>query len=1208
MSVKGSLESVGLEDLLQAGLASQGGGRLTLRHGPHYAALYLDADGLYVLQPDLMLPDLLLEAFTARGLLDPDLLARSRRSHLHGMLLLDHLVEEGHVPEAEYMEVLAAEVEDTVLDMMLWDEGWFRFERQPLEQGQMGLLARICVDPEGVAARALERLDERRLIGDLLGNHALLFMAEPGKLPDLKDEGDRLHEVHARLDGSTVIHEIALHLGCSRFAVLEAIVRLYKAKLARPADAAELVREATTRTKASQHTLSRRLMLQWAEATPEDPGPLHKLASLAVEAADRDGEIEALCALGHLHLKKGESAEGLEVFTQAMRQAPADDVVLAGLRMAAEAAGDNDTLVDSTLLNAQTKLDEGDADEALTLLEALEKTHPANMSVHLLRARALVQSQKRTEFFEHAEAVGRVLASEGCRSKADREAVDFFRETIAHLAPDRGDLLERFRTIYDPRNRKRRAFALMAALVLTLAGAGVYLWPASAAGLLSQAHEAADEGDKELARSLIGQLVDRFPEAPETEQAFLLQARLFPPRAATSRRERAVRELKEAIDTKMPAFTDALPVLPDQDAQGSVRAVLDLLSNATAKQLRGQALKPVVSSLRKTAQRLLDESLARVSVLAKTAGAHDRHKDDPQTLGTFLDEAARVREPAWITNVRATSELLYRLARLHEDEDFRRLARELVRGTDSLAKAVGYYDEHIPTIRLAHGSMQVEDADRACREDAPKLMVGGHLDQADALYARLESLLTTYASEPAYARLIEAVTKRQLPQLIRDRRAQIADIRAQLAAAAEAEARGDVPDAVRRYAHLVKEHWLIRFENVFTLPLRVETVPAGARIMLAGREIGISPAIVRYAWGSEASITLHAPGYADGLHTLLTAEDKPPSKVSIALTPAPQWRRDVSKRIGLPPTSVDGHVLSIERGGTLTLHDREDGHVRWTKPHRSLEGVRGRPALGGGRLCIPHVDGTVLFVDAASGEERGRMKLDRLQGDAAAVGARHAMTTTAGALVIVEGGKEVHRVELGAAPSAGVVAGHGAFWVGTVQGVIVRVNAASGEHSVIQAALKQGQVLALSADADGMYATTAGGALLALTPEGSERWRHAKVGDLVGAPARAGAVVAVVERGGRLVTFAAKDGESAREYDCGGRPVAGPIGSAATVFLQKRDGSLWCCDTSDGRVLLNAGATFRTRFGPTLLPGARIALEVAQGKLGVIPAPRAPKR
>lgn len=1204
MSVKGDLAYQGLEQLLRADLASQGSGKLTLRHGAHYAALEIDQAGLRVVNPDLLEPAMVLEGFVERGILDPEVSARVRASRASAGRLLDQLLEEGALSEAQLLDVLALEVEDSVLDMLLWEEGTYRYETMPPGPPTPGLLARICVDPLGVAERALARIEERRAIGDRFGDGALLFEAVAGELPALAHEGDRTHEVYARVDGRTVVHEMALRMGISRFEVLCSMARLHDAGVVRPVDPDALARAATDYALEGRHAIARALVLQWAEAAPLDPSPLRKLASLAQEAGDKEAELEALCAQGNLFIQQGAHGDALEVFTRAMRHAPADDVVLAGLRVAAEGAGDNDALVDGTLLTAQTKLDEGEADAALEMLEPLIGSHPNNMAVHLLRARALVQSEKRSEFFEQAELVGQVLSRDGVQSQADREVAEFFRETIAHMAPDRGDLLERFRTVYDPRRRRRRTVAVLVALLLILGGAGVYLWPASASSLLARAQEAADAGDKELALDMIGTLVDQYPESPEAEQAYHLQARLFPPAPASTRGKKALQVLKMSLLAKIPALTDALPALPDQGAQESVRVVLEPLQSTKAKNIRRAVLASVGEPLGEHAKRLHAAVLERVQTLAQTAGAHERLADDPIGLKEFIDESTRLRDAEWMTNVKSTSELLYMLAKLHGDRALMNATQELARAAQGLDQAASYYDEHITLVRLAHAKRELEEADRRCREDAPKLMVSGHLDQADACYARLEALMIRYKGDDVYGRLVEGLERRQLPQLLTERRTQIADIRTRLAAAQEAEDAGDLEKAVASYAALVKEYWLIRFENVCTLPLRVESTPPGARVLMDGREIGRTPTIVRYAWGSETSIRLEADGFVAADQPLRTAEDKPPSSLHVALVPEPHWKTTTVTKSGPGPLVHGRAVILTDRRGILSSHGIADGVERWTRDLSSLEGVRARPAVAGDTVYVARVDGRVYRLDAGTGQVQGDLKLPRPFGDLATDGRRVAVAITTGHVVILQGDRELRRDKLDAVPTAGMIASHGAFWVGTAGGTVVRLDPVGGSSKVIRCARGTAPIVALAPSPDGPLVATADGALLSLAPDGTTRWKRPAVGDLVGTPARAGAHVAVVDRTGVVHVFRADDGTPAGTFDVGARPEHGIVAVGRSLLVQRRDGALRVIDPSRGIALVAHPTATDATFPAAAVDGGSALVPYGAGHAARLPIPQ----
>ena len=836
----------------------------------------------------------------------------------------------------------------------------------------------------------------------------------------------------------------------------------------------------------------------------------------------------------------------------------------------------------------------------------MAQAHPTNMAVHLLRARALVQSEKRSEFFAQAEVVGQVLSRAGCRSETDREVVEFFRETIAHLAPDRGDLLEQFRTLYDPRRRRRRNVALVGALVLLLCGAAVFWWPASPTSLLERAQEAAAVGDKALALEMIGQLVDKHPDSVEAETAYRLQAQLFPPASVPTRTQQALAELKQDFLGKVPALIEALAALPDPAGQATARMFYDALTESQAKTLRTPILDLVQVPLHEHARRLQELVIQRVQTLAETAGAHEKYSTDAMALREFIDEATRMRDPTWMTEVKSTAELLYGLAKLHGDRALITRMQELAQAAAGLDQAAGYYDQHIVRIRLALAPHEVEAADRRCREDAPRLMVSGDLDQADACYARMEALLERYGADEVYARLLESLQRRQLPQMLRDRRAQIADIRARLAAAQTAEDGGDLAKAVALYTALVKEYWLIRFENVCTLPLRVVTTPPGAHVSIAGRDLGPSPVIVRYAWGGETTVHISAPGFTAVDLPLRTAEERPASEVRVALEPAALWSVPSVARGAAQPLDLHGDVLIAERRGVLTRLAAATGDALWTADLSSLEGIRARPALAGDSIYVARVDGRVYFVDPGTGASLGHIDLPRTTGNVAALGSLAAVATTTGHLVLMENRKELRREELPAVPTAGVVAAHGAFWVGTADGSVVRVAPAQGNRRLIECTRGTATIVEIAPTNEGLLVTTSDGALIALDPNGDTRWRQAAIGDLRGTPASCAGVVAVVDRAGVLHTFDATDGTPLREPPIGGSPAHGVVAAGEAFLVARASGELHAFDARKGTALAATTSLGDAAFALTPIGSEHVVASGPDGSVLLLATPRKP--
>ena len=376
MPLQGSLGHLGLADLLQTGLTGQAEGLLTLRNGASRASLYIADDGLYLVEPEVLDPEEVLRAFVTRDLLSQAAIDKARRKVGSGLALVDHLCQLGAIPQGELMDVLAGTAEDTILDLLTWDRGEFRFEEGARERDRGGLVGRVGVDPGGVMLRAAQRMDERASIAASVGMNATLFIALPVQPPSSEEEGDPTPEVYACLDGHAVIDEVALLLGIGRFAALKAAYELVEAGAARVASPTELAQAADNRSNQKQYRIARLLLLQWSDAAPTDPEPVRRAVRVAVARGRLQEEIDATCWLGHLHIGLGEPAEAVRELRQGLDRHPDQRRLLRSLRDAAEAAGDVQAFAMGTIRMAEAAMKDGEPESAARLLEPLVAAQP----------------------------------------------------------------------------------------------------------------------------------------------------------------------------------------------------------------------------------------------------------------------------------------------------------------------------------------------------------------------------------------------------------------------------------------------------------------------------------------------------------------------------------------------------------------------------------------------------------------------------------------------------------------------------------------------------------------------------------------------------------------------------------------------------------------------------------------------------------------
>lgn len=1210
MPLQGSLGHLGLADLLQTGLSGRVGGYLTLRRGAEHAVLFVGEEGLQLLTPDPLDPIDVITAFVRRGRAPADAL-KGASDHQGAAARLDELISRGMVPEPELLDLLAGTAEDSILDLLTWEDGTFRYDERTLDPRHVGLVGRISVDSGGVLLRAAQRIDERSTIARDLGLHAALFAAVPADTPLSEDPDDQMPQVHQLLDGQTLIHEVALLLGIGRFAVLKCIHSLVRAGAARPANAGELGPLAHARLTAGHLGAARALALHWIGLEPINPEPVEVLVQVARARGRFDEEIAARCAIGNLLLHTSRPEEAVHAFEAALARAPNNEDALAGMRLAAQAVGDERAYARATLSLAQAALDGDDEDRAVRLGDDLCRADPSNVEAHVIRARAMVRAGNREGFIESADAVAGLLGKRA-RRKQDREAANYFRDSVASIAPDRADLMRRFRAVTEGNTKSLRRVGLVLAFVGVLATAGVVLWPTSPADLLNQAQAAFDRGDAGQASQIVAELVEKYPDSPEAESAFQLQTRmLYPPKKAGAGAGSAnpgatggAATAKPPEPSEIDELGRYLAALPDAEASRQLTELVTALEDPTASGRRKKVFIAHGESLPSIARRLQRDARERQDVLAQSKNACHRLDGDPEAMLAYLQDLERARDEAHVARLEQASAALTKLGSLQELDLFRSALRGLSDATGRLRRSLTTYANSFVVCEQTMARMDVDALFDRCTKEAPALLVGGRLDEADALYVELDELVKRILADERMLPVAKRIERLRIERFVRERRDIIAGIHRDLAAARSAEKSEDYGAAAQIYAGLVKRHWQIRFENVFTLPLRVTSVPAGAEVLVNGKPAGTTPLVVRYPWGAQTNVQLKATGYATRANVIDGAGAEPTSELDVRLQPETTWEVTLGRSPEARAASVGEDVLVVDRSGRATLYGGAKGEVRWARHYKSIEGVRSRPVLLDGDIVLAYVDGRVLFLSPTDGSIRNEVRAPRPLGDLAVSDGVAAIATQDRSLVTFRRGKLERKVPLNAHPTAGVIAAHGAFWIGSAEGLVVRIDArtlATTRHSVPGG---HGAVVGLAPTSTGILAASTDGTLLHMSRRGATAWSKQGLGDLVGRPAAAGSYTAVSDRRGRTHFFDLRTGQPRGAAELGAEPKDGLRSNGTTFLAALRGGRLWAYETATRTVTVNALASDQTpRLAPTTLADGRLVLNLRGGRLAVCKLP-----
>ncbi|MFO0934036.1 MAG: DUF4388 domain-containing protein [Planctomycetota bacterium] len=1210
MPLRGNLQNLRLGDVLQTVLASGGRGLLRVRSGTRRAVLHLSDRGLRVLEPEVLDDRMVLDAFVRRGAVQPDVLERARRLAGKGGdgSVLETLLIGGSIDRQPFDALLGEAAEDAVLDVLAWNEGDFVFDEGAEPARSPGRVAEVSLDPSGLLLRAAQRLDEHAQLTGRIGANALLLMPADGSLRRLAGTPT---VVHARLDGQRLLDEIALEAGITLFEARKAAAALVDGGAARVPTGEELAAASAAREAAGDVRAAAALLRQWQATAPDDPAPVEAALALAGRTSSTEDETVALRALGHLHLRANRPAEAHEAFEQLAKKRPGDRDALDGKRQAARAMGDLDEFARSTRTVASADLDADDAPHAADILGELLALRPDDVEARLLRTKALTRAGRRddavVEFGHLADSLPK-----RCTRRLEREAATYARSTLAHLAPEETELLTRFQRMLDAPERSKRILTITAALAVVLAGVGFVLWPASPAALLTEAQTAAEKGELSRAMELLERIQTDHGDSPEAREASSLRQRWTPTTPAPGTSPATTAKSTATVLAAAEKAAAAFPRWPRTDAVAETEALISALRGSgvdgpaarrVAAEKVGNALLEAVTTLRRDAQ-LRRDALDAIANLAQ------HPVQNVTVLGEALERARAAMDASWSAQASRAGEAARRLTAMIEGGAVPTTLPDEVRGLEvdvaAATRAIGNRLDDVSKLAREHHRLRVLDVYETARTDGARRLARGDLAAARAELNRLRELVLATEKDPSLRPLLDGLEKRGVTEFLAMRESMAKSIDEGLASALEAERTGNLAGASAQYARLVRQFPQVRFDDVFTIPLRVECVPPSAKVSVNGKAVdgdGSGTMVVRYGWGASATLSVSAEGYEPASVVLDTSAERPRADLAVRLIPARRWAAALPGTVEAPVFASAEGVVVATRAGRLECRDATSGTVRWTVETRCVEGVRGRAALAGDQLLVPLLDGRVARIAMSTGGALPPFQLkERPVGDAAASGNRVAFAMDASLAVFTDGDNPTY-IPLPAPTTAGVLSALGAFWIGDATGGITRVDASS----LLVCTVRPGgrtAVVGLASDAQRVYALTEDGALHAVGgADQSVAWTRPGLGDVVGNPAVAAGVVAVAERNGRVVLLKVADGSPKGVRETGSPAREGLVAAGDRVVAALADGRLWVYDAAKDAVIVDAPLEGTARIGPAVTDNVVIAPAAGNG-IAALPLPK----
>lgn len=1203
MPLQGQLGHIGLADVLQTALAGSRGGVMTVTRGPERAVLQLGSEGLFLVEPEILEASDILAALHDRGELPAEAAGAIATGKASAEDTLESLVAGHKVPEERVKEIVAGEVEDAVLTLMSWREGSFHFvEGSHTASERKGRVASHAVDLQRLLLRAADRVDERTALERVLGTHAVLFCRLDVHPPDGEPE-ERLPEVYDLLDGHVTAGEIALRLGLPRFTTMRSIAALVEAGAARLANPDELSAAVDERLRTQRLRLARDVALQWAVQHPEDVGGVRALVRVA-QSRERPVEIAtALTLLGARLGEQGEWSAAMSAYQDALAQRPGDDAALRGLRKSAQEAGDTAVWASTSLRLGQATLDGGDAAGARAMATEVLAALPNDIAARLLAARACVQLKDREGLVQQAQALVDQLGGKASK-RSEREAADFCRDAVALLAPERGDLLRTLRVLTDQAHGRQRMLVLAGAGVLVLVLGLVFLLPPSAQALLEKAQAAESEGDKGRALELLERLLAEHGDAEVADDARMMRARLAGPAPGAAPGPDAA---TQRTKTELPALLAALKALPDAQARAQVVAAASTFAPST----RAAALpRLLVDALDTCVVTLAKDARGKRDTLGMLGKLGERREVPLADIRALLAKAEAARDPASLQALQAALEALRPYLALVTDDALGRRSREL---EDELAA----YDRALQGHAPAHAALrrrlawaEIEDAHDTCRERGPGLLVAGRLAEADEMYKQLAARIEAIGRDPELLDLREVVERKHLDDFVRERRGEIRDVLEGLKAAQAAADAGDLEAAAKTYALLAQKHYTIRFDALVRLPMQVDSVPTGAEVSLNGQVLGHAPLRIEVPWGGPHTVSVAAPGFDAHVTVLDTAKSEPLARLQARLVPRMRWQAPVGGQVEARPLAVGNDLLVADRAGHVVLLAGSDGRILWSRNLGNLEGVRAQPAVLDSTVALMFVDGRLCFLDARDGNVLADHAIARPLPDLGlcALGEIVAVATSTPAVVGMRLSGQAWSCPLAPdSATAGVVAAHGAFWVGTSGSRLLRIDPRSGAAQPVQVPGLGDAIVGLLPLPDGLVVTTRGGQVARLGIDGRARWVAPNLGELVGPAALAAGRVVAGDRRGGVVFLDAETGSPVHKALPGREAPAGLLSHEDNVAGALADGRLWIYDARTLQPVAEAQLSTKGLGPPALLKDGGIAVPTREGSVVALPFVAAPR-
>lgn len=935
-TMRGDLQQINLADIFQTLAMSKMEGVLKVRN-PLVERQILCRNGcVRFLVPPKTATRQLGQRLVHSGLIQVDALRTALVSQRKEQMPLgDLLVKQGLVTKQQLDEVTSMQIREDLYGLFTWRHGSFEFFKGPVTDEKEKKQFEACPEFEvnSLLLEVARRSDDWQTILAAIGglDDVPKRIADPGKSAKLSECES---ELYSAVNGKLTYRDLGEQSTHGLFETARAARDLATAGLVGNLDDLALAELATSLAANGEPKKAILIVQALRDRSTERTSDVVIAMSSALEQAG-ERRLAGTTLLEAAQLQK-EPVLALDLARRARALAPFDATTLSFLRttLVAHAPRDSSELDKVTLDLLDALLE---ADMAPAALEIIEDARQAGSKGPQLLLREARIRQKQRDIPGAASCL-QALASHYEQAKDRFRAIETY-EALLRLDRSRKDIQKHLDGLKRTKAGRFLRAGTVTAVVILLGAMGKVWWDQhSFDSSIAQANKEIDEllaqGNRAAARERwdywsetlgmcepIEDLRGRIVFADAAERGKLLMAR----------RQRVNSQLTKAGDALANGQLDgALALVGEVWKEPHLHNEIRAFVAARFEEMLGRletAHKNLLHRLpdeptRTFSRSELESNLAALQALCSPVQLqHFRELAEmvnQNTLPEFVSESNRKRAAAAVAEYRESFEVAGRLAAAYA-QHLQRTADE--RRLDPLFKAAVAKEQ----------AFDFAGALELFRELA-KQPAGDPELRAD--------LQTHVESNETICRLLDALN-----------------------AATKA---GDHTTARQHLTALTSQFPAVPFNKIVRVPLRIDSLPSGAKVRCNGADVGVTPLLLAVTPADVHKIGVELDGFRPVSTTISAAQTS--SWLGHLRLDANLVHKHTSAVDVRPSVDAAGRLFVVERSGNLVALRQSDASVIWTFESGDLSGLLSQPIVDGHVVVITSLDGELRAIDRTSGK------------------------------------------------------------------------------------------------------------------------------------------------------------------------------------------------------------------------------------------------